>query len=600
LLGSIVVYQSESSVTANEHHQLLREIVHHTGAYFRRIESSLHNITRAFKKSNTIGISEAFFFEPQLERIDLLSDNGDTIRRYSREKPPQKIPHLEAERQRIYAQLRAQHNALKGIVHFAPFAHKIVITYLLHDGGYDYLVSVNFDELFALIGSLVRDSKRFRSVAIADEKGYYIYSSRDPSIAQKRIDFTQTGAYEAAVKNAPPYTLTEFPAHYHPGDPFWRGLFDDDHFLSYASLSQPKWLVIVRDHTDTMDPYLVKILLLTFLILGGTVVAVMAGANIMAQRIMVPVEEVIARLNALAKGTTTDENRLPEIETYPLLKRLIESFDIMRQTIAAREEEIVRQMQENKEIQYHLMQQEKLAAMGEMIGNIAHQWRQPLSVISMLATGTRYAHELGIQDEKETLDACTQINENAQYLSRTIDDFRSFIRGEHVRTRFRIDEVMESLTNLVTSQLVNHNISITVTGAEGIEIDGYRNDLLQALINIINNAKDALIEQRPHHRCICIAVEEDSTHLHLRIRDNGGGISEEILPRIFEPYFTTKHPSKGTGLGLRMVYRLIVEGMGGSVEAHTIAFQMDGERYQGAEFLLHLPKEHRSQSHIPD
>ncbi len=590
LLGSVVVYQSESAIIANEHNQLLREIVHHTEAYYRRMGTIFANISRALKTNSVVGMSDAFLFEPQLERVDILDREGHPVRHLCRKHTTNNPPRLGEDRVRIFRQLLVDQNATRGIVHFSPSAHKVLITHLLRDPTHYYLVSANFDDLFGLIGSLVRSSETFRSVAIVDSEGRYIYSTRDPAIAQKKIDFTRTGAYDAAVKSTPPFTLSEFPAHYQPGDSFWKGIFDDDHFLTYTRIPASNWLVMVRDHTDTMDPYLVKILVLTFLILGSTVAAVMIGANIMAQRIMVPVEEVIARLNALAKGNTTADHHLAHIHTYPFLKRLIESFDMMRKTILAREKRIVEQMKENEAIQYQLLQQEKLAAMGEMIGNIAHQWRQPLSVITMLATGIKYEHEIGIQDDQRTLDACAQVNENAQYLSRTIDDFRSFIRGEHIRKTFKIDELMESMTNLMSSQLVNHKIELVIVGSEGVEIHGFRNDLLQALINIVNNAKDALIEHTPDERCICVNVVEEPEHLRIHVRDNGGGIPEEILPRIFEPYFTTKHQSKGTGLGLRMVYRLIVEGMDGNVDVKTATFERNGHTFTGAEFVLRLPK----------
>ncbi len=124
-----------------------------------------------------------------------------------------------------------------------------------------------------------------------------------------------------------------------------------------------------------------------------------------------------------------------------------------------------------------------------------------------------------------------------------------------------------------------------------IKVNGYKNELTQCLINIFNNAKDILIEkQKDKNKFVFISTSiENNDNVVIKIRDNAGGIPQEILPKIFEPYFTTKHQAQGTGLGLHMTYNLIVDGMNGTVEANNIKYVHNDQEYVGAEFKITLP-----------
>ena len=235
-----------------------------------------------------------------------------------------------------------------------------------------------------------------------------------------------------------------------------------------------------------------------------------------------------------------------------------------------------------------LFEQSKLASMGEMIGNIAHQWRQPLSIISTASTGMKMQYELNSLNSEEIPEMCDAINNNAQYLSKTIDDFQDFIKGERIKEIFNLSDNINSFLHLVEGTIKNNNINIILDLEENIKIDGYENELIQCLINIFNNAKDVLknIEENKYN---FISTNIIDGKVVIKIRDNAGGIPQDILPKIYEPYFTTKHKSQGTGLGLHMTYNLIVDGMGGTIEANNVEFEYDGKDYTGAEFTITLP-----------
>ena len=187
---------------------------------------------------------------------------------------------------------------------------------------------------------------------------------------------------------------------------------------------------------------------------------------------------------------------------------------------------------------------------------------------------------------------CNHINENAQYLSQTIDDFRNFIKGDEKSVDFNLKSVMDSLIKLLNATIKNNNIQV-VLEIEDIEINGYPNELIQCFINIFNNSKDAFWENLidEDERYIFISQKIIENNIVIAFKDNGGGIPEDILPKIFEPYFTTKHQSQGTGLGLHMSYNLIISHMRGTIEALNNRYKFKGKEYRGAEFIITLPIE---------
>jgi len=198
--------------------------------------------------------------------------------------------------------------------------------------------------------------------------------------------------------------------------------------------------------------------------------------------------------------------------------------------------------------------------------------------------------EYGLLKDEMFYKTCESINDNAQYLSRTIDDFRSFINNDGDNKLFALQDNINSFLHLVEGTIKENDIELILDIQNDIKIQGYENQLTQCLINIFNNAKDALLTLDAI-RYIFISSSIESEKVVLRIKDNAGGIKEDILPKIFEPYFTTKHKSQGTGLGLHMTYNLIVDGMNGSVEAINKTYKYNNKEYTGIEFIIVLPKD---------
>jgi len=234
-----------------------------------------------------------------------------------------------------------------------------------------------------------------------------------------------------------------------------------------------------------------------------------------------------------------------------------------------------------------LMQQSKMAAMGEMLESIAHQWRQPLTVISTTATGIKVEKDLDILTDETLFEYCDNINNSVQHLSQTIDDFRSFLKKDKQKEKFYIKDIYIKTLNLISSKFKNRNIKI-VENIENIEISGFGNELIQVFMNIFNNSRDEL-EILDIKRVLFLDIYKDENNLIIKIKDNAGGIPEDILPNVFEPYFTTKEERDGTGIGLYMTKKIIEKSFNGTITASNESYEYEKENYKGAKFTITLP-----------
>lgn len=269
-----------------------------------------------------------------------------------------------------------------------------------------------------------------------------------------------------------------------------------------------------------------------------------------------------------------------------LKNKELEEKNLYLHDILKRERELQIQMRNQHQI---ILEQKKMVALGEMIGNIAHQWRQPLAVISAAAGGLRLYKEHDLLTDQLFESSLETISNTTQYLSKTIDDFRDFIKGDDKKVVFDLSQNIEKCLEIEKAILNRHNINVIKDFVDGIKLYNFENGLLQCLINIINNAKDAMENMDEDDRFLSITTKKiDNTHIKIAIVDSGGGVNENVITKIFEPYFTTKHQSQGTGLGLHMTYNIITDAMGGkiSVENKTVSFE--GKTYSGAMFEIVL------------
>ena len=251
--------------------------------------------------------------------------------------------------------------------------------------------------------------------------------------------------------------------------------------------------------------------------------------------------------------------------------------ETVRQLNQSLEQRVQEEVANNRKKDMLLIQQSRLATMGEMMHNVAHQWRQPLNTLNLILQNIRDAYEYGELD-KAFLDQ--QVNDGdrvAQRMSSTIDDFRNFFRPDKQKIRFNIRDALREALSLVDASFRNNQVEIVVTAVSDIFIEGFHGEFSQVLLNVLVNAKDAIKAHQSAGK-VMIAIDSASDSAVVRILDNGGGIAEAVLPKIFDPYFTTK--DSGSGIGLYMS-RMILEHMSGSIDAHNV----DG----GTEIVIAVP-----------
>jgi C4-dicarboxylate-specific signal transduction histidine kinase len=260
-----------------------------------------------------------------------------------------------------------------------------------------------------------------------------------------------------------------------------------------------------------------------------------------------------------------------------LQEALRQNYHIQKQLEDTNEElnRLKKQIQEQQDV---MIEQQKLAAMGEMIGNIAHQWRQPLNALGLVLQNIKKAYERGRLDDAYIEKSINKGKMLTTKMSTTIDDFRNLIKSKKLKERFFIKDVLNDVLEMVEASFKNHNIEIVTNYDQEIEITNYPNELFQVIINLMNNAKDAFVEQNKDGVVTvnCYIKDDD---VFIDIADNAGGIPLENPNKVFEPYFTTK--DSGTGIGLYMSKMIIEKDMDGILSVQN--------KDDGALFTIQLP-----------
>jgi PAS domain S-box-containing protein len=227
-----------------------------------------------------------------------------------------------------------------------------------------------------------------------------------------------------------------------------------------------------------------------------------------------------------------------------------------------------------------LIQQGRLAALGEMINNIAHQWRQPLNNVGLIVQNLQISYASGTLTKEEMDKEVASAMGVIMHMSHTIDDFRNFFRPEKEKRRFSVNKAVAHALGFISASLISSGIQVDLVEEDAVVATGHQNEYSQVLLNILSNACDVLMERKIAEPRIRIAISRVNGRSVVLVSDNGGGIAEEVLPKIFDPYFTTKEPGKGTGIGLYMSKAIIEQSMDGSLAARNVS--------GGAEFRIEV------------
>jgi len=289
------------------------------------------------------------------------------------------------------------------------------------------------------------------------------------------------------------------------------------------------------------------------------------------------------------RGSNLDitERKLMEYELFEQTKQL-EDEVAERETAQQELERLNRFLEERIEeavVELRLkdqamIQQSRLAALGEMINNIAHQWRQPLNNIGLIIQNVQFSFDSGTITSEEMQGDVRKAMDIIMHMSRTIDDFRNFFRQDKEKQPFSINMAIKRTLAFVSAALENRNIKVTIESYGDVAAVGHQNEYSQVLLIILSNASETSVERLVAKPEIFIRITSENGRSVISIRDNCGGIPVDVIQRIFDPYFTTRSPDKGTGIGLYIAKVIIEQNMGGSLTARNSG--------DGAEFRIEV------------
>lgn len=255
-------------------------------------------------------------------------------------------------------------------------------------------------------------------------------------------------------------------------------------------------------------------------------------------------------------------------------KRMLDEINISLET------RIIQAVEELRQKDQLLIMQDRLAVMGEMINNIAHQWRQPLNTLGLIVQNVQICYGTDEFSGEFLKKNTNEVMELIKHMSRTVDDFRNFFKPDKKIVAFSINQVIAHAHSLIKKSFMDQKIRITLDPVGDPIANGHPNEYAQVLLNILMNARDALVEHNIGDALISIRSFTEAGKTVVTITDNAGGIPDEIKGRLFDPYFTTKGPDKGTGIGLFMSKSIIEKSMKGRLTVRNTG--------NGAEFRIEV------------
>jgi len=440
------------------------------------------------------------------------------------------------------------------------------------------IINANTDKLFTILEQYeIKGSSK--NIYLADKNGYYIYNEDKSKIFSYEFGKNkQTLFNDFDTSRSSYYTdtlLFTYAKFYYTKEKFFYiALTDKDIFSK-------------EQHQEFLQSLSIYTLIIALLIALTSLILV--------RHLITPIIQITKKAKAIADGEIDVSVEFEELHTKDEIQDLSHSLKVMLDKLEESKKDIEKKVQirtqELKELNENLeeivktktdenikqletlQQQNKLASMGEMIGAIAHQWRQPLNELGIAIQNLKYDYEDGLITKEYLDEFINETKKVIKFMSDTIDDFRNFYRVDKTKEVFSVKSAIEKTLSIQKAQLLNNHIDIELTG-EDFEINGYKNEFQQVILNLINNAKDILLEKKVKDAKITIELKDRI----IFVRDNGGGIPEDIIKRVFEPYFTTKEQGKGTGMGLYMSKMIIEE---------NIKAKLDVSNTQdGAEFRI--------------
>lgn len=610
LIGSLFIlsnmYLEKKRSIYNQHMNILFQIDTEITHFTQNIEYLSYYFKKKYSSENIDIVKELINVNQNIISILVLNNDG-IITDYASEIDANVYKGFDYSFKKFFKEIKAGKDSYWSEVYLSTTTDRASIAY-------SFKIDESFTGIFVIdLSSLNEYIKKFQSgyekslyvANVIGKNGAMIINPDKDEYVYQRKSIANTEFYKEYIKKGLEKKQIEF-----------VDLDQEKSIGVYGVNEKLGWNIIVKDRVAYIFATFYNLIngIFTFLVLISLLLVFFSFK--FSRAILEPLEEVSKNMGEVASGKHTSSISATQ---YEELNDLVFNFTIMQKNIYDREEKLrtfnenleqkidektkelkelnesleekVRiEVSKNQEKEKMLFEQSKMASMGEMIENIAHQWRQPLSVISTSASGMKIKKEFDSLDDSTFNSTVDNIVRVTKHLSQTIDDFRNFFKNSKEKQEFSIKKVISKNLNLMDSAFKSNDITVQVHMIKDKIIYGYENELTQAVLNILNNAKDVLKESNiKSEKYIFINGFSTPEYFVLSIRDNGGGIKSEIISKIFEPYFTTKHKSLGTGIGLYMTRQIINDHMRGSIEVKNSKFVYEDEEFEGAEFVITLP-----------
>ena len=564
------IYFTLEQVDEINHEKILKALDYKLDNFFENIIEKSNFIKEYHYNNKKVKLDIFIKSNKEFNSIIVLNQQG-IVTKIASNTPTKIFQGFDYSNKSLFKKFIKDKKSFFSTAHISNISNKYIISYIFQRETNIFIFNININSLRKYIQYL-EDNSNLR-VIIADQNGHYVLDTNNHNINSR--SFFLSTLYKNGIKNKKELEYTEI----------YNKSMDSNIFIMYIKNHQSNW-IITTIAKDMIDQSITYIILWTILFIVLITIFMFINAIKFTEHIVKPIEQLTEKMEKFSSSNNIVTLKVDK--EYPIFIRIATSFNKMQKTILEKQNRIKQEIKQNKEKEKILFEQSKMAAMGEMIGNIAHQWRQPLSTISTTASGVLVEKEYDLLTDDKLIKHMDTILESTEFLTQTIDDFRNFFKKDKVKTDINITKIITKTLTLLKGTLDNNGIDIEQNITD-ITILGYENEMIQALLNILNNAKDALKEQTIDKKIIQISSTIDQNNINIIIHDNAGGIPEDIINRIFEPYFTTKHQSQGTGIGLYMTREIIVNHMKGDIIVSNEQLSYNQKQYYGAKFIIKLP-----------
>jgi signal transduction histidine kinase len=349
--------------------------------------------------------------------------------------------------------------------------------------------------------------------------------------------------------------------------------------------------VIVKNNKFEIDKFINNLINELTIVTALMVIFIIIIALLLSNYISAKIEKLLLGTNKFSNNELDYRIEVSSNDEIGKLEKSFNNMAIKIQNLIKDEKELNESLEQKvkdgikkaRQQEQLLIQQSRLASLGEMIGNIAHQWRQPLNALGLIIQNIQFSYYNNELDDKFIDKSVNKANLLTDNMSKTIDDFRNFFKPNKVKKIFDLNNSIDKSIDLINTPFVNKYIEIIKKfDPKNIEILGYSNEFSQVIINILNNAKDAFKESTTKHKRIIVRTFTKDSRAFIEISDNATGIKEDMIEKVFDPYFTTKEEGQGMGIGLYMSKTIIEKNMNSKLNVFN-------NKNNGASFILELP-----------